>query len=115
MVIIFNYFLGQCVTPGMYALLGAMSSLCGTTKLTVSLTIIMFELTGSLNYVVPCMITVITSKYVGDYFMNGSFAELLIREHSFPFLNPHEEVILGTSVESHMVFLINYRLRLVLY
>ncbi|KAH9263743.1 hypothetical protein BASA83_012858 [Batrachochytrium salamandrivorans] len=44
-----------CVTPGMYALLGAMAGLGGVTKLTVSLTVIMFELTGTLNYIIPCM------------------------------------------------------------
>jgi chloride channel 3/4/5 len=42
----YDHTIGTCITPGMYALLGAISALGGTTKLTVSLTIIMFELTG---------------------------------------------------------------------
>lgn len=40
----------QCITPGMYALVGAASFLAGVTRMTVSLTVIMFELTGALTY-----------------------------------------------------------------
>jgi chloride channel 3/4/5 len=100
----------------MYALLGAISSLGGTTKLTVSLTIIMFELTGSvifhitgrLDNVVPCMITVIISKFVGDLFVHGGLADVMIKENDLPFLNPHENVVLGSQTDVHMVHLFNY-------
>jgi len=34
--------------------------------LTVSLVVIMFELTGGLTYIVPLMLAVMTSKWVGD-------------------------------------------------
>lgn len=38
------------VTPGTYAMVGAAAALAGVTRMTVSLTVIMFELTGSLSY-----------------------------------------------------------------
>lgn len=45
-----------CVTPGSYAMVGAAAFMGGVTRMTVSLVIIMFELTGALTYVLPIMI-----------------------------------------------------------
>lgn len=45
-----------CVTPGTYAMVGAAAFMGGVTRMTVSLVIIMFELTGALTYVLPIMI-----------------------------------------------------------
>jgi chloride channel 3/4/5 len=91
---------GSCVTPGMYSLLGAMGALGGVTKLTVSLTVIMFELTGTLNYIVPCMVTLATAKLVSDQFEQVGIVEILIRRKGFPYLDPRlDETILGTAGE----------------
>ncbi|KAG0257001.1 hypothetical protein BGZ95_005350 [Linnemannia exigua] len=49
-----------CVTPGSYAMVGAAAFMGGVTRMTVSLVIIMFELTGALTYVLPIMIVVMT-------------------------------------------------------
>lgn len=57
---------GVCVTPGVYAVVGAASALGGVTRLTISIVVIMFELTGALNYVLPIMAGVMVSKWVGD-------------------------------------------------
>jgi chloride channel 3/4/5 len=50
-----------CVTPGTYAVIGAASALAGATRMTVSIVVIMFELTGALTYVLPIMIAVMIS------------------------------------------------------
>ena len=55
-----------CVTPGLYAMIGAAAALGGVTRMTVSLVMIMFELTGGLSYIVPIMVAVLVSKWVGD-------------------------------------------------
>lgn len=47
---------GDCVIPGVYAMVGAAASLAGVTRSTVSLTVIMFELTGTLTYVLVSFI-----------------------------------------------------------
>jgi len=48
---------GSCVTPGLYAMVGAAAMLGGVTRMTVSLVVIMFELTGGVRYIVPLMVT----------------------------------------------------------
>lgn len=58
----------QHVEPGVFAMVGAAAMLSGFTRLTVSLVVIMFELTGELTYVIPFMCSVITAKVVGDLF-----------------------------------------------
>lgn len=40
----------------------------GVTRMTVSLVVIMFELTGGLEYIVPLMAATMTSKWVADAF-----------------------------------------------
>lgn len=44
--------------PGLYAMVGAAAVLGGVTRMTVSLVVIMFELTGSLQFIVPTMAAV---------------------------------------------------------
>jgi chloride channel 3/4/5 len=44
-----------CITPGTYAFLGAGAALSGIMHLTISVTVIMFELTGALTYILPTM------------------------------------------------------------
>lgn len=46
-----------CITPGTYAFLGAGAALSGIMHLTISVTVIMFELTGALNYILPTMVS----------------------------------------------------------
>ena len=47
-------------------MIGAAAALGGVTRMTVSLVVIMFELTGGLSYIVPIMVAVLVSKWVGD-------------------------------------------------
>ncbi|CAG8468570.1 9921_t:CDS:10 [Paraglomus brasilianum] len=61
----------KCITPGMYAFLGAAAALGGIMHLTVCIVVIMFELTGALTYILPTMITLMATKAVGDLFTKG--------------------------------------------
>ncbi|KAK0460988.1 chloride channel [Desarmillaria tabescens] len=56
----------DCIIPGLYAMVGAAASLSGVTRTTVSLAVIMFELTDTLTYVVPVMLAVLVAKGVAD-------------------------------------------------
>jgi len=92
-----------CITPGMYALLGAMASLGGVTRMTISIVVIMFELTGTLNYIVPCMISLMTAKFVGDAFGKGGIDHMIIRLRNYPYLDQKEEYYIGKQAKDIMV------------
>ena len=47
-----------CITPGTYAFLGAGAALSGIMHITVSVVVIMFELTGALSYILPTMVCI---------------------------------------------------------
>ncbi|CAN6674917.1 anion/proton exchange transporter Gef1p [Trichomonascus vanleenenianus] len=78
---------GACITPGMYALVGAAAALTGVTRLTVSTVVIMFELTGALNYVIPIMVATMISKWVGDSFGKTGIYESWVKIRNYPLLN----------------------------
>ncbi|RWA12778.1 hypothetical protein EKO27_g2315 [Xylaria grammica] len=80
-----------CVTPGVYAIIGAAATLAGVTRLTVSIVVIMFELTGALTYVLPIMIAVMLSKWVGDAFSRRGIYESWIHFNGYPFLDSGDE------------------------
>lgn len=46
-----------CITPGTYAFLGAGAALSGIMHITVSVVVILFELTGALTYILPTMVS----------------------------------------------------------
>ncbi|KAI9598161.1 chloride channel [Syncephalis fuscata] len=77
----------SCITPGTYALVGAAAVLGGVTRMTVSLAVIMFELTGALTYVLPIMVAVMISKWVGDAFGEGGLDDAIIRLKGYPYLD----------------------------
>ncbi|KAG9322819.1 hypothetical protein KVV02_007593 [Mortierella alpina] len=90
-----------CITPGTYAFLGAAAALGGVMRLTVCVVVIMFELTGALNYILPTMITLMVTKTVGDYFGRGGIADRYIRLNGYPFLDK-EEHSFGIAVSQVM-------------
>ncbi|KAF2819311.1 hypothetical protein CC86DRAFT_460461 [Ophiobolus disseminans] len=80
-----------CVTPGTYAIVGAASALAGTTRMTVSIVVIMFELTGALTYVLPIMIAVMISKWIGDAISPRGIYESWIHFNGYPFLDNRDD------------------------
>ncbi|KAJ8247136.1 hypothetical protein GJAV_G00259170 [Gymnothorax javanicus] len=81
----------DCITPGLYAMVGAAACLGGVTRMTVSLVVIMFELTGGLEYIVPLMAAAMTSKWVADALGREGIYEAHIRLNGYPFLEAKEE------------------------
>ncbi|KAI9369087.1 chloride channel [Aspergillus egyptiacus] len=91
-----------CVTPGLYAIVGAASALGGATRMTVSIVVIMFELTGALTYVIPIMIAVMLSKWCGDIFGKRGIYESWIHLNEYPFLE-HRDDTAPPDVPAHTV------------
>ena len=77
----------DCMSPGLYAMIGSAACLAGVTRMTVSLVVIMFELTGSVDYILPLMATVVVSKWVGDAIFREGIYDAHINLNQYPFLD----------------------------
>ena len=91
-----------CITPGTYAFLGAGAALSGIMHLTISVTVIMFELTGALTYILPSMIVIGVTKAVGDRLSKAGIADIMIQFNGYPFLDNKEEHNFGVPASQVM-------------
>ncbi|KAL3119101.1 hypothetical protein niasHT_003884 [Heterodera trifolii] len=73
-----------CVSPGVYAVVGA-AAFCGGVTHTVSVAVIVFELTGQLLHILPVMIAVLSANAVSS-FLQPSIYDSAIRIKRLPFL-----------------------------
>ena len=80
-----------CITPGTYAIVGAAAALAGVTRLTASIVVIMFELTGALTYVLPIMIAVMLAKWIGDAISKKGIYEAWIHLNEYPYLDNKDD------------------------
>lgn len=76
------------VSPGIFALVGAAAFLAGVSRMTISLAVIMFELTGQLDYVVPHMLAILVAKWVADAVSSEGVYDLAQTVLGHPFLDP---------------------------
>lgn len=86
----FGRLIGQFVTtisPGIFAMVGAVAFLAGVCRMTVSLAVIMFELTGELEYVVPYMIGIMVAKWIADWLEPEGVYDLAQTVSGHPFLD----------------------------
>ncbi|XP_071786875.1 H(+)/Cl(-) exchange transporter 5-like isoform X4 [Asterias amurensis] len=93
---------GKCITPGLYAMVGAAATLGGVTRMTISLVVIMFELTGGLTYIVPLMIACMVSKWVADAFGKDGIYDGHIHLNGYPFLDSKREFMHTTLASDVM-------------
>ncbi|KAF2129344.1 hypothetical protein P153DRAFT_422969 [Dothidotthia symphoricarpi CBS 119687] len=93
---------GPCITPGTYAFLGAAAALSGIMHITVSVVVIMFEITGALTYILPTMIVVGVTKAVSERFSHGGIADRMIYLNGYPFLDSKSDPIFDVPVSTVM-------------
>jgi len=89
------HFSARSINPGVYAMVGAAAVLGGVCRVTISLVVIMFELTGGLQLVLPFMLTILTAKFVGDLFTKGIY-DCYITLRGYPFLHEPDDVTFTT-------------------
>ncbi|BFG40156.1 hypothetical protein CerSpe_264300 [Prunus speciosa] len=75
---------------GLYAVLGAASLLGGTMRMTVSLCVIILELTNNLLLLPLIMVVLLVSKTTADAF-NGNIYDLIMKAKGLPYLEAHAE------------------------
>lgn len=75
------------ITPGAYAFLGAAATLSGITNLTLTVVVIMFELTGAFIYILPTMVVVaVTRMVLSSSGSAAGIADQMILVNGFPIL-----------------------------
>ncbi|KAJ7703130.1 chloride channel [Mycena rosella] len=86
----------DCIIPGLYAMVGAAAALSGVTRTTISLSVIMFELTDSLTYTVPLMLSILVAKTVADALEPKGIYDLVIELSQLPYLDSKHEYLWGS-------------------
>ncbi|KAK9403319.1 chloride channel protein C-like [Crotalus adamanteus] len=74
------------IDPGLFAAIGAASFFSGVSRLTISLTVIMVEITNDVQSLLLIMLAVMLAKMVGDWF-NMSLYSSLLKLKSIPYLD----------------------------
>ncbi|KAI8452253.1 chloride channel [Phakopsora pachyrhizi] len=82
---------GSCISPQAYAVIGAASAVGGLTRMTISLVVVIFELTGAVELVLQIMLAVMISKFTADYFSSDGIYEAWINFRGYPYLSPKDE------------------------
>jgi len=68
-------------------MVAAGATMCGVTRLSVTLAVILFELTGSLDHVLPFSVGVLVSKWTADFIEPRSIYDLLTDMNAYPYLD----------------------------
>ncbi len=89
------------IEPGVYSMIGAAAMLAGVCRVTISLVVIMFELTGALEHIVPFMLAVQIARWTGDYFGAGIY-DNHIKLRKYPFLHEPDECNISGKAENLM-------------
>lgn len=87
---------------GLYALLGATSFLGGTMRMTVSLCVILLELTNDLLLLPLVMLVLLVSKTVADIFNKGVYDQIL-KIKGLPYMEAHAEPYMRNLVARDVV------------
>ena len=81
-------YFGDKIQPGVYALIGSAAMLSGVCRITVTLTVILYETTDQLQLIMPIMSAIMVAKWVADQF-NISVYDMHVELKCMPFVEPH--------------------------
>ncbi|KDO24809.1 hypothetical protein SPRG_09642 [Saprolegnia parasitica CBS 223.65] len=76
----------KTIDPRVYGLIGSAAMLGGVTRMTISLTVILLECTGNIEYGLPLIVTLFSARWVGNYFNHGIY-DIHIHLRHIPFLD----------------------------
>ncbi|XP_057459574.1 putative chloride channel-like protein CLC-g isoform X2 [Actinidia eriantha] len=87
---------------GLFAVLGSASLLGGSMRMTVSLCVVILELTNNLLLLPLIMLVLLVSKTVADVF-NGNIYDIIMKLKGFPYLEAHAEPYMRQLTVSDVV------------
>jgi hypothetical protein len=79
-------------------MVAAGATMTGVTRLTVTLAVILFELTGSLDHVLPFSLGILVAKWTADAIEPLSIYDLLTDMNSYPFLDNKVRPVFTTEL-----------------
>jgi chloride channel 7 len=94
--------MGFSIQPGTYALIGAASFFSGVCRMTLSLSVIMLEITNDLYYLPAIMLSVMFAKWTGDFFTPPLY-EALMEIKMYPFLDQEPPIEMDMLVSSDIM------------
>ncbi|XP_063841828.1 chloride channel protein 2-like isoform X3 [Scylla paramamosain] len=101
---------GYPIVPGAYAMVGA-ASFCAAITHTISISVIVFELTGQITYVIPIMIGVLISNCISSL-LQPSIYDSMIRIKKLPYL---PDIVATTSSDVYNIYVEDIMVRDVRY
>jgi chloride channel 7 len=104
--LVYGWFPDATIDPGTYALIGASAFFGGVSRMTMSLTIILLEITNDLQFLLPIMMSIIVAKAIADFFTPPLY-DMLILLKCLPFLEAEPSFVMEklrcSDVMSHPV------------
>lgn len=85
-----------CVSAASYAVVGSASFFAAVTKMSIASVVIVSEITGALNYIIPIMIGVFCARSINALFLDKSLYELTLIHRGEPYLPSYLEN--GTTI-----------------
>ncbi|GBG34501.1 H+/Cl- exchange transporter 7 [Hondaea fermentalgiana] len=97
------------IDPGTYSLIGGAAMLGGITRMTISIVVILMETTNNSTFAIPLMVTIMSSKVVGDLFTEGLYDMHIELQgikfvHDEPPPNAHKIRVREVMVKEPIVF-----------
>ena len=87
---LFYSYVDSVADPGLYALMGAAAVLAGVTHMTMSLAMIIVEVSGDLGLVMPMMLVILTAKIVAGKIFDLSVYDMHLGLAAVPMLNQED-------------------------
>jgi len=85
-------------------MVGAAAFLAGVSRMTISLAVILFELTGELDYIIPHMVSIMVAKWTADALGKESVYDLAQNVLGHPFLDlDHTMSLVQSQNPPHLV------------
>jgi len=93
----------EWIDPGFVAILGAGAVLAGVQRLTMSITVIIIEMTRDINIVIPLLVTIFSSKLIADFLCKPLYRYQL-QLKALPYLEPTLKVVIDGEVTNLELF-----------